>query len=678
MPPIGRVLSHAAFFCVAVGLGCSSEQERGPRLESTGMALTGKSSPAGPLSTRRFGMTLTKLQDGRVLAAGGHDGTAALASCEVFDPSTATWSATGALNVARAEQAAALLPDGRVLAAGGFQLNGTLLASSEIYDPATGQWTPTGDLPAARRRPLSSPLPGGNFLVAFGTVGDSANQWTGAIYDPSAGTWAATASAAWTNVTGQLLGNGLVLGIGSIQAQLFDPSTGRWRNTGAMGTTIGSERGTGFSVNLLGDGRVLVAGGSSSAALGSAEIYDPTTQSWSATARLGTGRYNHQAVSLADGTVLVLGGFNNAFFDSVEQYDPATGSFAQRSPLLEPRSDHRAVLLDDGRVLVAGGQKGSNGYTIPLTSTELYDPSACIPTTCAAKGKNCGELSDGCGGTLACGTCGGGLSCNVNVCADLTPPDVAITSPADGATLTGTVTFAAAAADAIGVTRLEFYDGSSLIGIATFTPASFSWNTATAANGGHTLTVKAYDAAGNVGSRSLAVTVDNPPALTAAYDSALQVPWCASVGSSCSSGSLLNGVGSSEVHNPNTLNSLCRDGAYGSYHSTESVDAIRVSTSDGSALATGKQVTIQVTVWVRSYYYDRLDLYGTTSMTGTSWIKIATLSPSANGLQTLSTTYVLPSGPQQAIRAGFRYAGYASACSTGSYDDHDDLAFTIE
>jgi len=156
---------------------------------------------------------------------------------------------------------------------------------------------------------------------------------------------------------------------------------------------------------------------SPSAAIGSAEIYDPATKSWSVTGRLNNGRDDHQAVSLADGTVLMLGGFKDAFLDSVELYDPATGSFTQRAPLLEPRSDHRAVLLDDGRVLVAGGQKGASGYYYPLTSTELYQPSPCIPTTCMAEGRTCGTISDRCGGTVSCGTCAGGTSCGAqNVC----------------------------------------------------------------------------------------------------------------------------------------------------------------------------------------------------------------------------------------------------------------------
>jgi hypothetical protein len=55
-----------------------------------------------------------------------------------------------------------------------------------------------------------------------------------------------------------------------------------------------------------------------------------------------------------------------------------------------------------------------------------------------------------------------------------------------------------------------FLDGAALGGQVTTAPYAFSWNTATASNGSHTLTAKAYDAAGNVGSSSaVTVTVSN-------------------------------------------------------------------------------------------------------------------------------------------------------------------------
>jgi subtilisin family serine protease len=93
---------------------------------------------------------------------------------------------------------------------------------------------------------------------------------------------------------------------------------------------------------------------------------------------------------------------------------------------------------------------------------------------------------------------------------DTTPPTTSITSPANGATLSGTVTVSANAADNVGVTRVELYVDGAFTGSDTSSPYGIAWNTAGASNGGHALQTRAYDAAGNVGSSAVVnVTVAN-------------------------------------------------------------------------------------------------------------------------------------------------------------------------
>jgi subtilisin family serine protease len=93
---------------------------------------------------------------------------------------------------------------------------------------------------------------------------------------------------------------------------------------------------------------------------------------------------------------------------------------------------------------------------------------------------------------------------------DATPPTTSITSPANGATVSGTVTVSASASDAGGVTRVEVYADGGLVGSDTTAPYQVAWNTASVANGNHALQTRAYDAAGNVGSSALvSVTVSN-------------------------------------------------------------------------------------------------------------------------------------------------------------------------
>jgi hypothetical protein len=94
---------------------------------------------------------------------------------------------------------------------------------------------------------------------------------------------------------------------------------------------------------------------------------------------------------------------------------------------------------------------------------------------------------------------------------DGSSPTVALTSPSAGATLLGSVTLAATASDDVGVTLVEFYAGPTLIGTDATAPYTALWNTAAAPNGPYTLTAKAHDARGNVGtSPAVSVTVANP------------------------------------------------------------------------------------------------------------------------------------------------------------------------
>ncbi|HYM60781.1 MAG TPA: Ig-like domain-containing protein [Thermoanaerobaculia bacterium] len=93
---------------------------------------------------------------------------------------------------------------------------------------------------------------------------------------------------------------------------------------------------------------------------------------------------------------------------------------------------------------------------------------------------------------------------------DTQSPTVSITAPASGATVSGTVAVNATASDNVGVTKVEFYLDGTLKSTDTTSPYSWSWDTTSSSNGSHTLTAKAYDAAGNIGTSSaIPVTVDN-------------------------------------------------------------------------------------------------------------------------------------------------------------------------
>ncbi len=246
--------------------------------------VTGTWIATGTMATPHGGgSTATLLLDGKVLALSGTygdaiSGTATHNSAELYDPATGTWTATGSFVAARYGHMATLLRDGRVLVAGGATCpawSGCDLASAELYDPATGTWTATGSMAggmSGQYGHMATLLPDGRVLERGAPP---------ELYDPATGTWTATGGTVIAfNGPGVLLSNGGVVVLIDTVAYLFDPGAGSWTPAGTMAV-----HGYGYTATLLPDGKVLVAGGldadaaDASAALASAELFDPGT--WS-------------------------------------------------------------------------------------------------------------------------------------------------------------------------------------------------------------------------------------------------------------------------------------------------------------------------------------------------------------------------------------------------------------
>ncbi|MCY1002889.1 kelch-like protein [Myxococcus sp. MISCRS1] len=395
-------------------------------------------TPGPALSTPRYGHTATLLRSGQVLVAGGLGARGeALASTELFDPETGTWSQTVPLAAARHGHEAILLDAGKVLLVGGQGAGGEL-ASAEVYDPGTKTWTNADRLLVQRGNHTATLLPSGQVLVVGGSnrlVSSGAYLSAVERYDSVAGTWRALAPlrVARDGHTATLLASGGVLVVGGYNggehvaeverfdpvreewltggrlekgrdlhsatrlasgkvlvagghddhgtlatAELYDPVLGTWSRTGPMATARAAHTAT-----LLPSGKVLVAGGFAhasgiSAPLQSAELYDPATEQWTSAGALVSGRGAHTATLLQNGDVLVAGGYaeqmGKGSLATAERYDPAKGTWTQTPPFAEKRGAHTATLLPSGKVLIAGGYGGYQDLYF-LSPCELYDPA---------------------------------------------------------------------------------------------------------------------------------------------------------------------------------------------------------------------------------------------------------------------------------------------------------------
>ncbi|KAA8877391.1 Kelch-like protein 17 [Nocardia colli] len=339
---------------------------------------TGVGTPiAGRMQTPRRLHTVTKLRDGKVLVTGGVTGAAAtpargINSVELFDPAVGggAWRPVASMNEPRFSHSATLLTDGSVLVAGGCSARSAdtdrALRSAEIYNPATNTWTTVKPMTDIRFGHNAIALTGGKVLVIGGVITIGRGQYA-------------------------------ALGYCEIFTPGATPDKGTWAPTASLRTPR-----KGHQATVLKDGSVLVTGGDVITRSYSS-IIDPYSLkscerfrldangvgTWTADADMPWGVSQHRAVALPNsGKVLVIGGTDSGVFDvgysDTILYTPgaagAAGTWTIAANMAVGRWAMAAVGLPDDQVFVAGGISRS-GAAAPvfgesaLTSTaEVYTP----------------------------------------------------------------------------------------------------------------------------------------------------------------------------------------------------------------------------------------------------------------------------------------------------------------
>ena len=279
---------------------------------------------AAHLTLPRSGHTATLLNSGKVLITGGGNGVADI-SAELYDPATGTFAATaGAMTEARIDHTATLLNDGgKVLIVG----PGPSSLTAELYDPATETFKTTGSMHHSRSSFTATLLArsgpnAGKVLIAGGNTVTSGEQ-VAELYDPATDTFSDTGSTtilrsghtATLLTVGALAGQVLIArgtdvgGSDSATAELYNPSTGTFTATSSMTVPRTGHTATALGAQDLGqNGDVLMVG-----ADGSTDLFDPGTQKFTAVGSvhppLAVGIASHSATLRNDGTVLVAGGY---------------------------------------------------------------------------------------------------------------------------------------------------------------------------------------------------------------------------------------------------------------------------------------------------------------------------------------------------------------------------------
>jgi MYXO-CTERM domain-containing protein len=290
---------------------------------------------------------------------------------ELFDPNSGTWASSGSLPsgvTLGAGMGAAGLPNGVVVAAGGLNsgTSGTAVASAVVRNPTSGLWFPAAALDArAYHQMVPVTIGGKSVVLAIGGqtssfLGSSTPALKGAdYYEPPA-----------------------IKADGS-----FDFTSGdNWFGPYNMNSARTKHRAA-----VLGDGRVLVAGGEQYASfttyLQTAEIFDPSTKAWSTTGNLGLPRSGLELVALAGTGAKAIAaggatsGSSTSALDSMEYFDGSTWT-TLTARLSAPRWMFGSTRLADGRMLFAGGEAYSSvTFTSYVNDTaDLFIPGT-DPTT---------------------------------------------------------------------------------------------------------------------------------------------------------------------------------------------------------------------------------------------------------------------------------------------------------
>ncbi|MEZ6189529.1 MAG: kelch repeat-containing protein [Planctomycetota bacterium] len=327
------------------------------------------------LSAARASHTAT-LSGQSVIVIGGESAGSVLASAEVYQ--NGSWNPAGSLSVARTQHTATRLSDGRILIAGGQSdtQGASPLASTEIYDPATGTFSAGPDMGTERSGHVAIGYShmGAEYVLIAGGSSTTGSLNTAELYDVTTGTFVPVAAPmiqdrvgaeAVRLSTGEIVIQGGITNLVPGQqfsttpagVESFDPAS----QTFAALPILGVDRyGSALSMNERGE--AIVVGGNSQARWESSiETLDRMVGTWvTGAGQLSSGREGLTLTASSMGLV-AAGGVEQAASGAVELIK--SGAVSTLPALLNGRYEHTATLLPNGHVLFVGGL-GTSGAAL--------------------------------------------------------------------------------------------------------------------------------------------------------------------------------------------------------------------------------------------------------------------------------------------------------------------------
>jgi N-acetylneuraminic acid mutarotase len=355
----------------------------------------------------------------RMLIWGGFDGSTQsdLNTGALYDPAGNNWTSISTVNAPSSRyRHSAVWAGDKMIVWGGLD-SGQEVATGGRYSVSTDSWTPTAAATTPAARSELAAVWSGSKMVTFGGLDKVTNTYFGAgdLYDPATDTWTSVSATgspqARSAPTGILAGSqivfwggyipgvdatsGLPVKVGVSTGGRYDPATNSW--SGATSTAGAPEPRIRHSAVWTGNEMIVWGGAKPKFDLTLGQVvetpvntggrYNPSTDTWSATATTGAPSIRQKHAAVWTGSRMIIwGGFSGStYLNTGGRYDPGTDSWTDMTLTGAPtiRLEPGAIWTGPptNQMVVWGGQgdvddKDGQPFLTNLNTGGRYDPVA--------------------------------------------------------------------------------------------------------------------------------------------------------------------------------------------------------------------------------------------------------------------------------------------------------------